>query len=257
MNTFSQNAETNQKPAAVIAGGANGIGEAIAKRLSFLGYPVAIVDRDARGCERMERWVRERRRAFMSIVHDVTDLDQHRRVVERIRKTLGPVGVFVNAASMGVSHSFRRTTPEDLDAVLNTNLRGPFFLTQAILRVMLKDGSVVFITSVHQDEPVGDPTYSMSKAALKVLVKELALELGPKRRIRVNGIAPGAIRHRKTVEARFSRVPLGQRRGTPEEVARVVAFLVSPDASYITGELVTVDAGLSLVNWISTEGMQP
>ena len=243
---------------AVVTGGANGIGESVAKHLSFLGYPVAIIDRDERGCTRMERWARERRRPFLAIPFDITDIGQHRRVVKRIRKTLGaPVGVFVNAAGMGVSHSFRRTTLEDLDAVLDTNLRGPFFLTQAVLRVMPNGGSIVFITSVHQDQPVGDPTYSMSKAALKVLVKELALELGPKRRIRVNGIAPGAIRHRKSVERRFARVPLGQRRGTPEEIARVVAFLSSPDASYITGELITVDAGLSLVNWISTEGMQP
>ncbi len=247
----------HRKTPAVVTGGANGIGEAIAKRLSLSGHPVAIIDRDQRGSVRMERWAREHRRLLMSIVHDVTDIGQHRRVVKRIRKTLGPIGIFVNAAGMGVSHSFRRTTPEDLDTVLNTNLRGPFFLTQAILRAMPRGGSIVFITSVHQDEPVGDPTYSMSKAALKVLVKELALELGPSRRIRINGIAPGAIRHRKTVTPRFSRVPLGQRRGTPEDIAHVVAFLVSPEASYITGELVTVDAGLSLVNWISTEGMQP
>lgn len=248
----------NHTLAAVVTGGANGIGEAIAKHLSLAGHPVAVIDRDERGCARIERWARERRRPLLAVHFDITDIGQHRRVAKRIRKTLGiPVGVLVNAAGMGVSHSFRRTTTEDLDTVWATNLRGPFFFTQAMLRIMPNGGSIVFITSVHQDQPVGDPTYSMSKAALKVLVKELALELGPKRRIRVNGIAPGAIRHRKTVEPRFSRVPLGQRRGTPEEVARVAAFLVSPDASYITGELITVDAGLSLVNWISTEGMQP
>lgn len=246
-----------KKPTAVVTGGANGIGEAIAKHLATLGHPVAIIDRDERGCRRVARWARERHRPFLPISHDITDLSAHARIARRIRRTFSaPIGVLVNAAGMGVSHAFRRTTSEDFDAVLHTNLRGPFFLTQAVIRAMTRGGSILFITSVHQDEPVGDPTYSMSKAALKVLVKELALELAPKR-IRVNGIAPGAIRHRKAIHPRFSRVPLGHRRGTPEEVAHVAAFLASADASYITGELVTVDAGLSLVNWISTEGMQP
>lgn len=241
----------------VITGGANGIGGAMAKLFSDLGYPVAAIDRDQQGLARLAEWAKERRRRIHPFVHDVTDLGQHRRMVQRVRKALGvPIGIFVNAAGMGVSHSFRRTTPEDLAAVLNTNLVGPFFLTQAMLRVMPRGGCILFITSVHQDETVGDPSYSMSKAALKVLVKELALELAP-RRIRVNGIAPGAIRNRRGISPRFGRVPLGGRRGTTEEVARVAAFLASNEASYITGELVTVDAGLSLVNWISTEGMQP
>ncbi len=245
-----------RRPVAVVTGGANGIGEAIAKHFSGLGYAVAAIDVDAAGLKRLTRWAADRRRPLLAIEHDVRDVGQHRRVARRIRKALGPVTVLVNAAGIGVSHSFRRTVTEDFDQVVGTNLRGPFFLTQAMLRVMSRGGAVLFITSVHQEEPVGDPTYSISKAALKVLVKELALELAP-RKIRVNGVAPGAIRHRKHIQPRFGRVPLGGRRGTPEEIARVVTFLCSPDASYITGELVTVDAGLSLVNWISTEGMQP
>lgn len=240
---------------AVVTGGANGIGEAIAKRLSAVGHPVAILDIDARGCRRFTRWAAASRRPALAVVGDVADFSHHRRIAQRVRRALGPVRVLVNAAGAGASHSFRRTTPDDLDQVFATNLRGPFFLTQAFLRGMPRDSSMLFITSVHQDEPVGDPTYSMSKAALKVLVKELALELAP-RRIRVNGIAPGAIRHRRFVDRRFARVPLGGRRGTPEEIAHVATFLCSPEASYITGELVTVDGGLSLVNWISTEGMQ-
>ncbi len=246
----------NVLPTVVVTGGANGIGEAIARSFLHDGHPVAIIDRDDRGCTRMERRVNGTKGRFLAVRMDITELNQHRRAIRRIRTGLGPIGIMVNCAGMGVSKPFSRTEAEDFDAVFNTNLRGPFFLTRACARSMRQGGCILFITSVHQDEPVGDPTYSMSKAALKVLVKELALELATKK-IRVNGVAPGAIRHRKTISSRFGRVPLGKRRGLTEEVARTVHFLCSPAASYITGELVTVDGGLSLVNWISTEGMQP
>lgn len=239
----------------VVTGGANGIGEAVTRVFAAKGHPVAIVDRDERGCRKMERWAAEHHISFLAVHMDITELGQHRRGVQRIRKTLGPVGILINAAGVGVSKSFSSTEPGDFDEVFSTNLRGPFFLTKTFLRVMRRGGSIIFITSVHQDEIVGDPTYSMSKAGLKVLVKELALEVAP-RKIRVNGVAPGAIRHRKFIQPRFARVPFGRRRGTPEEIAQTIFFLCSPAASYITGELVTVDGGLSLVNWIATEGMQ-
>jgi NAD(P)-dependent dehydrogenase (short-subunit alcohol dehydrogenase family) len=239
----------------VVTGGANGIGEAVAHAFADRGYNVAVIDRDERGCEKIMRWAGTHGRTLIAIPHDITEVGLHRRVIKRIRRQFGPIHVLVNAAGIGVSRSFAYTEPDDFDSVSATNLRGPFFFTKAATRVMRPGGAIIFITSVHQDEPVGDPTYSMSKAALKVLVKELALELAP-RRIQVNGVAPGAIRHRKTIDRRFSRVPLGKRRGTPEEIAQTIFFLASPAASYITGEVVTVDGGLSLVNWIATEGMQ-
>lgn len=238
-----------------MTGGANGIGEAITRMYISQGYPVAIVDRDAKGCAKMERWARGENAVFGAIHLDITELGQHPRAVQRIRRQIGPIATLINAAGVGISHSFRQTEPDEFDTVLATNLRGPFFFTRTVVKSMRRGGVIVFITSVHQDEPVGDPTYSMSKAALKVLVKELALELAP-RKIRVNGVAPGAIRHRKAIDRRFLRVPFGRRRGTTEEIARTTLFLCSPAASYITGELVTVDGGLSLVNWIATEGMQ-
>lgn len=247
--------KTEPKRCVIVTGGANGIGEAVARGFVHEGHPVAIVDRDARGCQKMERWAANEPVPFLAVPFDITELGQHRRVVQRIHKQMGPIGVLVNAAGVGVSHSFRDTLIDEFDYVLGSNLRGPFFFTRTILQTMRKGGSIVFITSVHQDEPVGDPTYSMSKAALKVLVKELALEFAH-RKIRVNGVAPGAIRHRKTVDRRFLRVPYGKRRGTPDDVAQTITFLCSQSASYITGEVVTVDGGLSLVNWIATEGMQ-
>lgn len=246
----------SSQPVTIVTGGANGIGEAIARSFVSDGHPVAVVDRDAAGCRRIARWATSLGARFLPVVMDVADLSEHRRAVDRIRRSLGPIGILVNCAGKGVSQSFLRTEPPEFDDVFATNLRGPYFFTQAVVRRMKRGGSILFITSVHQDEPVGDPTYSMSKAALKVLVKELALALAHWK-IRVNGVAPGAIRHRLSIERRFVRVPLGKRRGATAEVARMVHFLCSPAASYITGELVTVDGGLSLVNWISTEGMQP
>lgn len=247
--------EQERKKTVVVTGGGNGIGEAAVRAFAERGYPIAVLDRDERGCARMERWARSARLKFLAVNLDVTELGQHRRVIRRIRKTLGPIGTFINAAGIGVSRTFLETEADDFDNVFGTNLRGSFFLTKVAVSSMRQGGNIIFITSVHQDEPVGDPTYSMSKAALKVLVKELALELAPKK-FRVNGVAPGAIRHRKIIDRRFGRVPYGHRRGTPEEVAKTILFLCSPAASYITGELVTVDGGLSLVNWIATEGMQ-
>ncbi len=244
------------RPAVIVTGGANGIGEAIARVFLSAGHPVAIVDRDERGCRRMSRWAMQERLPLLAVTLDVTEYGQHHRAVQRIRRHLGPVGILVNAAGVGASRSFSSTTLDDFSNVQSTNVQGPFFFTQTVAKTMRRGGgSILFLTSVHQDVPVGDPTYSMSKAALKVLVKELALELASAR-IRVNGIAPGAIRNRPSVDRRFSRVPLGRRRGTSWEIASVAYFLASDAASYITGELITVDGGLSLVNWIATEGMQ-
>lgn len=233
----------------LVTGGANGIGLAIAKAFLKNGDAVTILDVDKKGCSSFRKWAKLRGyKNAMAIVTDVTEIIMHRKIVEQIEKTHGPIEVLINNTGIGSSKSLFDTDADDFDSVLNTNIRGPFFLSQAIAKNMRR-GSIIFMTSVHQDKPLGDATYAMSKAALKMLILEFALSVADKK-IRVNGVAPGAIRNNRKVPAKFASVPLGECRGRTTDIANAVLFLASENASYITGEIITIDGGLSLVNWV-------
>jgi NAD(P)-dependent dehydrogenase (short-subunit alcohol dehydrogenase family) len=237
----------------LVTGGANGIGEAVAKTFLKNGYAVAILDVDKKGCQRFKKWAKKNGfDNFLAILADITDLDLHSKIISDVEKKNGPIGILVNNTGIGTSKSITATKPEDYDAVWQTNIRGPFFLTQKISKKM-RGGSIVFVTSVHQDKPLGDAAYAMSKSALKMLIREFALALASKG-IRVNGVAPGAIRNNRLVPSRFISVPLGECRGTTMDIAKAVLFLTSPSAAYITGEILTIDGGLSLVNWLFQKG---
>lgn len=238
-----------KKRSVLVTGGANGIGLAIAKAFLKNGDAVTIIDVDRKGCSNFRNWAKNKKNEnALAICADVTEIMSHRRIVEQIRKKHGPVEVLINNTGIGSSKSLFLTDPDDFDSVLNTNIRGPFFLSQMIAKEM-KRGSIIFMTSVHQDKPLGDATYAMSKAALKMLILEFALSVA-ERNIRVNGVAPGAIRNKRSVPAHFLPVPLGECRGKTMDIANAVLFLASDNASYITGEIVTIDGGLSLVNWV-------
>jgi glucose 1-dehydrogenase len=151
---------------------------------------------------------------------------------------------------------FWDTTEADYDKVLSVNLKGPFFLTQAFVR-RLRDakmpGRVINISSVHEDMAFpGFATYCASKGGLRMLMRDLAVELGPLG-ITVNNVAPGAIstpintallEDRPKLNALLANIPLG-RLGTTEDVASLVAFLASDEASYINGSTFVIDGGLS------------
>lgn len=238
-----------KKKSVLVTGGANGIGQAIARAFLNNGDSVAILDVDPEGCSRFRRWAKLRGyQNALAINADVTEIILHRQIIDRVTKTHGKIGVLVNNTGIGSSKNLFSTDPDDFDAVLNTNIRGPFFLSQMAAKQM-KSGSIVFMTSVHQDKPLGDAVYAMSKAALKMLILEFALSVANKG-IRVNGVAPGAIRNNRKVPAHFNSVPLGECRGRTGDIANAVLFLASEKASYITGEIITIDGGLSLVNWL-------
>ncbi len=233
----------------LVTGGANGIGLAIAKAFLKNGDAVTILDVDKNGCKKFRKWaVNNDHKKAMAIVADITEIITHRQIIDQIEKAHGPIEVLINHTGIGSSKSLFETEPDDFDSVLNTNIRGPFFLSQAIAKNMRR-GNIVFTTSVHQDKPLGDATYAMSKAALKMLILEFALSMADKN-IRVNGVAPGAIRNNRNVPAKFTSVPLGECRGRTKDIANAVLFLSSDNASYITGEIITIDGGLSLVNWV-------
>ncbi len=243
-----------KKRSVLVTGGANGIGEAIAKAFLRQGDAVTILDVDKKGCRRFQKWARKHKCTnALAINADVADISLHKGIIKKVEEENGPITVLVNNTGIGTSKKIFAIQPEDFDAVLQTNIRGPFFLSQAISRKMRRGGSIVFLTSVHQDKPLGDAVYAMSKAALKMLIREFALSVADKK-IRVNGVAPGAIRNNRTIPSRFISVPLGECRGRTGDIAQAVLFLTSDNAAYVTGEILTVDGGLSLVNWIFQKG---
>ncbi|MBS1999291.1 MAG: SDR family oxidoreductase, partial [Cyanobacteria bacterium SZAS LIN-2] len=163
--------------------------------------------------------------------------------------------ILVNNAGVEKKSEFWETTEADYDLVMSVNLRGPFFLTQAFVR-RLRDakrpGRIVNISSVHEDMVFpGFASYCCSKGGLRMLMRDLAVELGPLG-ITINNVAPGAIatpinksllEDKPKLNALLKNIPLG-RMGTPEDVAGMVAYLASDDAAYVTGSTFVIDGGL-------------
>ncbi|OGY23070.1 MAG: hypothetical protein A2Y57_00190 [Candidatus Woykebacteria bacterium RBG_13_40_7b] len=233
----------------IVTGGASGIGLGISHEFVKNGAKVVTASRGkTASIEKIARGVgADFKLCDLSKPKDIDLLINY--VINKYKK----IDILINNAGIGSSKKLFEITLDDLDNVINTNLKGSFLLTQKVSQQMIKfksDGKIIFVTSIHQDVPLGDPIYSASKAALKMLVKEMALELAPFG-IRVNGIAPGAIKVRGDLSERFPDVPLGGNRGEPTDIAKAALFLVSDQWSkYITGSVLTVDGGLSLVNWI-------
>jgi glucose 1-dehydrogenase len=156
--------------------------------------------------------------------------------------------------------SILEVSPDSYDRVLHTNLRGSFFLTQYMAQKMIEhktQGSILFTSSTHARIISMQPAYSASKAAIEMLVRELAVDLA-QYGIRVNAVAPGSIAIRGEVERRTQFVPLGFR-GVPADIAHAMIFLASKYASYITGQTLTVDGGFSLTHppqWVRKDFVQ-
>jgi glucose 1-dehydrogenase len=175
--------------------------------------------------------------------------------VDTAWEQFGSADILVNNAGVEKKSEFWDTTEADYDLVMNVNLRGPFFLTQAFVRRLRdakKPGRIVNISSVHEDMVFpGFASYCCSKGGLRMLMRDLAVELGPLG-ITVNNIAPGAIatpinksllENKPMLNALLKNIPLG-RMGTPEDVAGMVAYLASNEASYVTGSTFVIDGGL-------------
>lgn len=235
---------------ALVTGAAHGIGRGIAEELDRLGARVVALDRDQAALEASFGDGR--------IARQVADIAADRP--EDIIASVGePVEILVNNVGIDTPHGFLDLDEEHFDLVIRTNLRGPWFLTRAVGQGMVQrgnGGSILFTSSLHDHIARRRPHYSASKAAVAMLVRELALELGP-HGIRVNAVSPGVIGTASVPppspeesERLRELVPLGGRQGRPEDVARVAAVLLS-DAwcGYVTGANVPVDGGLDLVTW--------
>lgn len=239
---------------ALITGASRGIGRSIAETLAARGADVALIGRDMEALrETAARCANARPGATAEVYQaDVSDRDAVERVVADVMQRFSRIDFAISNAGQSIDALLLRLKSETIDRMLDVNLKSAFYLCAAVAKPMMKQrsGSIVLVTSiVGVIGNAGQAAYSASKAGLIGLCKSLAKELGS-RNIRVNAVAPGLIETAMTEtmpdaarEFLVKQAALG-RAGTPEDVSRVVAFLCSDDAGYITGQTLVVDGGI-------------
>jgi len=241
---------------ALVTGSSQGLGQAIAIRLAEEGADIIIDYRShPQGAEETKTKVEATGRKGFIVKADLGIVsDVHQMVSEGIQH-FGKLDILVNNAGLEKNADFWDVTEQDYDNVLNVNLKGVFFATQAIVKHLIetkRSGKIINISSVHEELPFPHFTsYCVSKGGVKMMMRNLAVELGPLG-ITINNVAPGAINtpinkslieDKAKLNAVLQNIPLG-RLGEPNDVASLVAFLASPDANYITGSTFFVDGGL-------------
>jgi glucose 1-dehydrogenase len=243
--------------AVAISGGDQGIGRAIAERLAQEGAGVAICYRGNKaGAEEVVAGIKASGRRSAAIQCDVGKVADGQRFIAEAVATLGKIDILVNNAGLERHADFWDATEEDYDAVLNVNLKGLFFITQAFVKHRMQakaGGKVINISSVHEELPFPHFTsYCASKGGVKMLTRNLSIELAPLG-ITINNIAPGAIEtpinskllnDPVKLNALLGNIPL-KRLGKPEDVASMAAFLASVESDYATGTTFFVDGGLT------------
>jgi glucose 1-dehydrogenase len=238
---------------AVVTGAAHGIGLAVATGLAVSGHRVVAVDVDSE--------VLARASLPESVTRVTADLAEDPQTwLADARERVGPVGILVNNVGVMDGRSFVELPMDTVERSLRTTLLGTWALTRAVTLDMIEHGirgSVVFNLSLHTERIRNCPDYSVAKAGLKMLMKELAWELGP-HGIRVNAVSPGAIDTwsdrlpgaAELIEQASKNIALG-RVGDPDDVAKAIEFLVDDERSgYITGADLVIDGGLSQFNWL-------
>lgn len=260
MSTIAANVEANtyrslKDKVILITGASTGIGRAIAIEagrqganvaVNYIGKPDAAQD--------VVRKIENDQGKALAIEADVSKSDQVQHMISETVSQLGRIDVLVNNAGIEKESPFLDKPESEFDAVIGVNLKGPFLCTQAAARDMAKrkKGTIVNISSVHEDLPFpGYSAYCAAKGGLRMLCRDLGLELAPYG-INIVNVAPGAIdtpMNKATLSnpekklALKREIPLG-RVGEPQEVAKLVCYLASDDAAYITGTTVVIDGGL-------------
>ncbi len=245
-----------EKKVAFVTGAVRNTGYAIAQRFAREGWNVCISSRDeASAKEAVARLEKEfPQTEFLGIGIDQSYIEQIEAGFKKIEAHFGRLDAFVaNAAHLAVDYNTFNTTPEMWDSVMNANVRGTFFCSQAAARLMEKTGgSIVLISSVHANQSItGRVAYSASKAAINAMMRCMAVELGYLG-IRVNALIAGAIwterwatQSEEVTAKRRSQYPAGKE-SAPEDIASAVYFLASDQSPTITGTEMTVDSGISV-----------
>ncbi len=252
MTDMASNERTLEGRVAIVTGGSRGIGLAVSQALADAGARVAVVARNA-----------ERAAAVAAALPgdghggyacDVADAEATKALVADVEANQGPVEILVNNAGITRDNILLRLKDEDWDEVIDVNLKGAFNMIRALTRGMMKRraGAIVNVTSVvGLIGNAGQVNYAASKAGLLGMTKSVAKELAS-RGVRCNAVAPGFINTDMTaelpesaVEGLAAQIPLG-RLGEPDDVAGLIRFLVSPEAHYITGQIVAVDGGMAM-----------
>ena len=237
---------------AIVTGAGSGIGKAIALELASRGCDVAVCGRRLEPVQATAAEIAAMGRRAYAASADVSNGESVTAFVADVLKTFGHIDILVNNAGLTRDNLLIRMSEEEWDAVLGTNLKGAFLFAKAVARPMMKQrsGAIVNISSVVG--LIGNPgqcNYAASKAGLIALTQSLAKELAS-RNIRVNAVAPGFIVSQMTdalpddlKSAMLAQIPAG-RFGQVTDIAKAVAFLAGPDASYITGQTLSVNGGL-------------
>ena len=242
---------------AVVTGSSQGIGRGIVERFAREGADVVInYNRSPGGAHEVLAGVEAAGRRGLIVQADVSSTAGVRHLIDAAVDHFGELDILVNNAGVEVHAPFWEVTEADYDRVLNVNLKGVFFATQAMVnhaRQANRPARIINISSVHEELPFPNFTaYCASKGGVKMLTRNLAVELG-QFGITVNAIAPGAIEtpintkllnDPAKLNALLGQIPLN-RLGQPEDVAGVAVFLASDDAAYVTGSTYFVDGGLT------------
>src|SRR5580704_359290 len=248
---------TSETPVAVVTGAAQGIGAAIARRLSSDGYQVALLDLKADAIEDLAKELRANGRDALAVSCDVSSPEQVTSAFAAIGDRWERVDALASNAGITRDHMFHKMPPEDWDAVIATHLRGGYLVAQAAQRFMVtqRSGAIVFISSRAATGNRGQANYGAAKAGLEGLTKTLAIELGPFG-ITANAVAPGFIATDMTAAtaARIgtsfedfqatvaAQVPV-RRIGEVDDVAHTISFLASEGAGFVSGQVIYVAGG--------------
>jgi 3-oxoacyl-[acyl-carrier protein] reductase len=237
---------------ALVTGASQGIGEAIARRFAAEGAVALCAARSADKLETLTASIGEAGGKARAVALDVSDAGSVAVAMRSIAETEGRLDVLVNNAGITEDNLILRMTKDSWDRVINTNLTGAFLLSQAAIKMMIRQrsGRIINVTSVvGLMGNAGQANYAAAKAALVGLTKSLAREVGS-RQVTVNAIAPGYIATSMTEkmtdaakEALAGQIPL-QRLGAPGDIAGAAVYLASEDAAYVTGTVLNVSGGL-------------
>ncbi len=243
---------------ALVTGASRGIGRATALAFAREGAHVIVNFRkDASGAQDTVAQIAQAGGHATALQADISQIADLERMVDQVEGEIGPIAVLVNNAGAVDRTPFLDVTLEQLDAVLDTNIRGIYYLSQLVARKMAvrRRGAIIHVTSILAQQTIpGRTAYAASKGALESLTRAMALDLAPYQ-IRVNAVAPGLIRTEMLlsglpgeafIEDLQHFIPF-KRFGEPEELAEAIVFLASPAASYISGALIPVDAGLRVL----------